>query len=375
MNIDDIPIELPYGKSRDRERQLIDFGKAIVAYTEAMEMHVSPRGWGYILVNKGKATKDQIDEVEKLIGQCLDKGYIPVDLIARDERREAQGVEIPTDCNEREFVARWLGYVLRCEQAYIPDWFAGMDYYVQMMVEKVDLLTLFKPITDKYHIPIANDVGWSARLQRADFGKRFKEAEAHGLQCVLLYAGDYAPADVMIFNKLKKNYDDVKHQVWSDGTTGYDPKNLIVKRFALTKTQITDLHLPWIENLRTSSKGLDLAHSTHNRHDEAWVQDWLNKVGSRMVEANALITHPVEGRKICEDAIVHGVPAVDEDDVVIASELWPGLGEDALPKFEAKKRKVDNDIKEARRESGLEATLQQWIGSLRDDISYGNEKS
>jgi hypothetical protein len=324
-------------------------------------MHVSPRGWGYVLENKGKITKDQIDRVETLIGECLDKGYVPVDLVARDERREAQGVDVPTDCSAKDFLRRWLSYVQRCEQAYTPDWFAGMDYYVQMMVEKIDLLTLFQPITDKYHIPIANDVGWSARLQRADFGKRFKEAEAHGLQCVLLYAGDYSPTDVMIFNNLKKNYDDVKHEVWSDGETGYDPKNLIVKRFTLTETQIKDLHLPWIGNLRTSSKkGLDLAHSTHKRHDEAWVQDWLRKVGPRKVESNALITHPVEGRKICEDAIVHGVLAVGENDVVIASEAWPGLGEDALPKFEAKKRKVDNEIREARRESGLEAALQQW---------------
>ena len=366
--IDDIPIELPYGKSQDRERQLIAFGKAIVTYTEAMGMHISPRGWGYVLEDKGKITKDQIDRVEKLIGECLDKGYIPVDLIARDERRKAQGVDVPTDCSPKEFLRRWLSYVQRCEQTYTPDWFAGMDYYVQMMVEKIDLLTLFEPITDKYHIPIANDVGWSARLQRADFGKRFKEAEAHGLQCVLLYAGDYSPPDVMIFNNLKKNYEDVKHEVWSDGMTGYDPKNLIVKRFALTETQIDELKLPWIENLRTSSKkGLDLAHSTHKRYDEAWVQDWLGKVGPRKVEANALVTRPIEARKICEDAIVHGVLAVDQDDVVIASEEWPGLGENALLKFKAKKHKIDSEINDLRVKSGLENTLDRWVAFLAEE--------
>jgi hypothetical protein len=364
-NIDDIPIELPYGKSQDRERQLIDFGKAIVAYTEAIGIHLSPRGWGYVLEDKGKITKDRIDRVEKLIGECLDKGYIPVDLIARDERREAQGVDAPTDCSPKDFLRRWLSYVQRCERWYTPDWFAGMDYYEQMMVEKIDLLTLFNPITDKYHIPIANDVGWSARLQRIDFGQRFKEAEAHGLQCVLLYAGDYSPADVMIFNNLKKNYEDVRHVVWSDGTTGYDPKNLIVKRFALTEAQITDFNLPWIGNLRTSSKkGLDLAHSTHKRHEEAWVQDWLRIVGPRKVEANALVTHPVEAKKICEDAIVHGVPAVGKNDVVIPSEEWLGIGEDALPKFEAKKHKIDNEINDLRVQSGLGNALHRWTDFL-----------
>jgi len=364
-NIDDIPIILPHGKSRDRLKQLIDFGNAITVYTRAIEMKAEPRGWGYILENKGKITKDEIDKVEHCIGECLDRGLIAIDDIAHDESREAQGVEIPEDCSPKDFLARWLSYVQRCEQTYTPDWFVGMDYYVQMLVEKFDLVTLFRPICRAYHIPIATAKGWSGRIQRAQFGRRFKEAEARGLQCVQLYAGDFDAPGVHIFNNLRKNFDDVKHEVWSDGMTGYDPKNLIIKRFALTEPQIKAFSLPWIDNMKTSSKkGLDLAHESHPQHNEPWVQDWLNKVGPRKVEANALVTHPVEARKLCEDTIVHGVPEVDEKDVVIPSEAWPGLGLDALPKFEAKRRKVDKEIREYRRDSGLDAEIQRRIDRM-----------
>lgn len=364
-NIDAIPIILPRGKSRDRERQLMDFGKAITTYTKAMEMKAEPRGWGYILENKGQISKDEIDVVEDTIGICLDRGYISIDLIAHDDSREALGVEIPEDCSLKEFLARWLSYVQRCERWYTPDWFAGMDYYVQMLVEKFDLVTLFRPICWAYHIPIATAKGWSGRIQRAAFGRRFKEAEARGLQCVQLYGGDFDAPGVHISNKLKKNYEDVKHVVWSDGTTGYDPKNLIVKRFTLTETQIKDLKLPWINNLKTSSKkGLDLANPTHSQHKQLWVQDWLKKVGPRKVEANALMTHRVEAKKICEDAIVHGVPAVGKNDVVIPSEEWSGLGEDALLKFQAKKRKIDNEINDLRVKSGLGNALHRWMDFL-----------
>jgi hypothetical protein len=368
INIDAIPIVLPHGKSRDRSKQLADFGRAITAYTKAIGMKAEPRGWGYILENKHQITKDEIDTVEDTVGTCLDSGFISIDDIAHDESREALGVEIPTDCSANEFLRRWLSYVQRCEQAYTPDWFAGMDYYVQMLVEKFDLVTLFRPICSAFHIPIATAKGWSGRIQRAEFGRRFKEAEARGLQCVQLYGGDFDPPGVHIFNNLKKNYDDVKHVVWSDGTTGYDPKNLIVKRFTLTETQIEDLKLPWINNLKTGSKkGLDLADRSHKQHYEAWVQDWLRKVGARKVEANALITHPAEARRICEDTIVQGVPANDQDDVVVTSEGWPGLGEDALLKFEAKKHKIDSEINDLRVKSGLGGALHRWMAFLAEE--------
>jgi hypothetical protein len=362
-NIDDIPIILPHGKSRDRDKILVDFANAIIAYTKAIEIHPEPRGWGYILENKGQISKDEIDLVEACIGDCLDRGLIPIDLIGHDESREAQDVEIPEDCSPKEFLARWLGFVQRCEQTYTPDWFAGMDHYVQMLVEKFDLVTLFRPITGCCHIPIATAKGWSGRIQRAEFGKRFKEAEARGLQCVLLYGGDFDAPGIHIFNNLRKNMNDVKHEVWSDGTTGYDPKNLIIKRFALTEVQIKDLNLPWINNLKTG-KGLDLSHKTHKQHNEPWVQDWLHKVGPRKVEANALVTHPDEAKKLCLDAIVHGVLEVDEDDVVIPSEEWPGLGEDALPKFAAKKHKIDKEISELRTKTGLHDALNRWMNFL-----------
>jgi len=56
-----------------------------------------------------------------------------------------------------------------------------------MLVEKIDLKSLFGPVCWDYHIPIATSKGWSSMLQRAEYARRFKQAENMGLKCVTGY--------------------------------------------------------------------------------------------------------------------------------------------------------------------------------------------
>jgi hypothetical protein len=73
---------------------------------------------------------------------------------------------------------------LKAGEDYTPDWWADERYYVQMLVEKVDLKSLFVEVCGLYHIPIATSSGWSDINQRAEIAKRFLEAKAQGLKCV-----------------------------------------------------------------------------------------------------------------------------------------------------------------------------------------------
>ncbi|GAH62519.1 unnamed protein product, partial [marine sediment metagenome] len=68
-----------------------------------------------------------------------------------------------------------LEFALNAGDYYTPDWWEGEQYYIQMLVEKIDLKTLFEPMCRKFHIPIATGSGWQSMRQRAEYGRRFKE--------------------------------------------------------------------------------------------------------------------------------------------------------------------------------------------------------
>jgi hypothetical protein len=193
-----VNLVLPKGKSKNRTQALINFSNQIVKLAHSIGFKVSARGWAYILENANAITKDEFDHAEKIITECEKRGYIPVDIIAKDEGRMFDCVEEPTDCTPIQYLGRWLSYPQMCENWYTPDWWEGESYYVHCVVEKIDLKTLFSEVSKKFHIPIASGGGWQSIYQRAEYGRRFQEAENRGLQPVLLYAGDFDPGDVMI---------------------------------------------------------------------------------------------------------------------------------------------------------------------------------
>ena len=193
-----------------------------------------------------------------------------------------------------------------------------------MIVEKIDLVTLFQPVCSKYHIPIANAKGWSSILQRAEYTRRFKEAEERGLQCVLLYCGDHDPDGLRISDTIRKNLRDIGDIHWNDSTQGYDPEELIIERFGLNYDFIIDHDLTWIDNLITGSKK-NLADPNHRNFNMEYVQEYLHKVGERKCEANALVVAPRDGRRLCQEAI----------------ERY--LGDDALDRFKEMKKEKEEE--------------------------------
>lgn len=320
------PESLDYilNKRRRSEDDLIIFSEMLIKLSNTIGFKVSARGWCYLLETERYINKNQFDKAESLINKCRKTGHLPIDFVAEDKSRSFLGVdEGPTD--PFKIASAYLEYALDAGDDFNPDWWNKEKYYIQMIVEKVDLVTLFNPVCRNYKIPIANSKGWSSILQRALYAKRFKEAEKRGLQCVLLYCGDHDPDGLRISEFLRENLYQISDIQWSNGESGYSPDNLIIERFGLNHNYILENELIWIDNLITGS-GKDLSDPYHRNHNMEYVQDYMNSYGIRKVEANAIVKNVSSARLLCKNAI----------------EKY--LGESAILRFQRKREKLKNEF-------------------------------
>jgi hypothetical protein len=316
------------------KKKLKQFADIMIVISNKIKFKVSARGWGYIMEQEGYITKAQFDKVENAVNRCRKEGLLPVDFIAEESSRLFHGISKPSTGTVMDTLQWMLRDVLDGSKYFIPEWWVGEEYYIQMVVEKIDLLTLFKPVCDIYKIPIANAKGWQSILQRADYARRFKEAEDAGLKCVLLYCGDHDPDGKRISETMRKNIRDISDIHWTDGETGYDPDNLIIERFGLEYDFIIKNNYTWIDNLITGG-GIDLSHVSHRNHKLPYVQQYLKTVGARKCEANVLVTTPEIGRELCDEAI------------------RKFLGDDAPKRFQKKVDEVERQYQIHLQETGL----------------------
>lgn len=289
-------------KKKYKREELEDFAEKIIQISNTIGFKVSSRGWCYILEGYRLINKDEFDKVDSLINNCRRYGYLPIDFVAEESSRQFNGIEKPDDGDVVKMFGDYLRGAMNASEYFTPDWWRGEEYYIQMVVEKIDIVTLFQPVCEEYHIPIANSKGWSSMLQRAEYARRFKEAQDNGMQCVLLYCGDHDPDGLRISEFIKNNLEDLKDIKWDDGTEGYDPEDLIIERFGLNYNFIIKNKLTWIDNLITGS-GKNLASPLHKNHNMSYVQDYLKKIGERKCEANAIITKPKEAQDLVRSAI------------------------------------------------------------------------
>lgn len=329
-------------RGKERKNDIIKFAQELLEIDQTVGMPMSARGWGYYMEGEGVINKDQLDLVENLINTCRKSGLLPVDFTAQEEGRQFAGVEIPDTETVPEYMKGFLMAVQECQEYYTPDWWEGEEYYIQMLVEKIDLKNMFRPICEEYHIAIATAKGWSSVMQRAEYARRFKEATDMGLKCVLLYCGDHDPDGLRISQQIKKNLYDVKDVVWKDGTHGYNPDYLEIERFGLNHDFIQENNLVWIENLITGS-GRNLAAPSHKNYNMPYVQNYLYEYGARKVEANAILKNRVAAQQMCRNAI----------------EGW--LGTDARDRFESKREGIRVKASEFRSVSGIDDAIIEAI--------------
>ncbi len=326
---------------------LSDFADFIKDISKDIGFRVSSRGWAYILEQKRHINKDQFNQVTDKINKCRKKGFLPIDFTAEESARQFSGVEEPDIDGVVDTFGNYLRGALNASEHYTPDWWADEEYYIQMVVEKIDLVTLFSPICEKYHIPIANSKGWSSMLQRAEYARRFAAAEDDGLRCVLLYCGDHDPDGLRISEFIRKNLNDLENVRWDDGTQGYDPKNLIIDRFGLNYDFINKNDFTWIDNLITGS-GRNLASSSHKNFKMGYVQNYLASVGERKCEANAIVVLPDIAQNLAQSAI----------------EKY--LGDDSNDRFESKRQSVRDELQGFFDESGSGDLVGEIFGKIRE---------
>lgn len=285
-------------------KRLREFAQHIKDLGDRAGFKISSRGWAYYLESERIVNKDQFDKVEDAINRCRKNGLLPIDFVAEESSRQFSGVETPSAHQGKTMndTVKWmLKDLLDGSRYYTPDWWQGENCYIQVVVEKIDLKTLFEPVCEIYHAPIATSKGWSSMLQRAEYSRRYAEAESRGLQCVLLYCGDHDPDGLRISEFMRSNLADLSDIIWEDGMPGYDPHDLIIERFGLNKSLIDKHKLTWIDNLITGS-GKDLGTAKHPNYGMPYVQQYLKKIGRRKCEANAIIPHPEVARALITEA-------------------------------------------------------------------------
>lgn len=306
-------------KEAGYQRDLDAFVELILQIKSSLDFKVSSRGWCYLLEEYG-LTKGEFEPAHRLMADLRRSGALPIDIAAEDGARQFAGDEFgwtdPNDFSD-EVIAAWGdgGVDRLCDDLRRsfddPDSFCDLpslwqenDSVVLMMVEKIDLKTLFSPICGRYGIPIANARGWSDINLRAKILHYF--APWHDKQCVLLYCGDHDPAGLGISDSLRRNLGDLGGATYGGNKLAVPP-DLVIDRFGLNADFIEAEGLSWIDNLETSS-GRSLADPKHKDHGRPYVQNYLAKFGSFKVEANALVVAPKAGRRLCQEAIDRFIP-------------------------------------------------------------------
>lgn len=288
---------------RDYERLVLAFCSRLIEVRSSLDFEVGSRGWAYILEGERAIDKDEIDTAQKLINDARKAGYLPLDFCSEDGKRAADNLE-EIEPPPAKRAAEIVRYVRTAEQYYTPfSFWNDLNVFVQMAVEKSNLKYLFAKTCEEFCVPIANVGGWADLNVRGGFMQRFREKEAEGKRCVLLYFGDFDPGGLHISNTLRSNFEEMGR------ATGWSPGNLVIDRFGLDIDFIERNNLTWIDNLATAKGDYPLNDRRHPDHNKPYVQEYLRAHGVRKVESDALLKNPEAGRELCRQAILKYVPA------------------------------------------------------------------
>lgn len=304
------PIEL-------RRAARMAMGEAIEQMSAETGYKFGPRGWAYYAEGLGLITKGEFNRFEKLLTDMRKDGELDPDVIEPDGSRMATEVyDFGAASSAPESYARAavndIGEQLdQWARAFheIGYW-EDLDYYVEMIVEKKDLVQIFKSTADAYHVRITNGKGDTDIHTRLAMLKRFRDHTEAGRRCVLLAIGDHDPKGLHIVDGLKRTFMSCAN---IKGLNWYNPEFDVVP-VGLTEEQIDTLDLMKIDNLETGG-GRDLSDNDHPDHYKPYVQDYLFRFGVWKCEANALVGHPAPARALLEDAINRFIPASHPEDV------------------------------------------------------------
>lgn len=300
-----------------RREARMAMGEAIERMSAETGYRFGPRGWAYYAEGLGLITKGEFDRFEKLLTDMRKDGELDPDVIEPDASRTATDVndfnaaEAPPEAYARAAVDD-IGDQLRSwatafhESGYWDD----LDYYVEMIVEKKDLVQIFRSTADRYNVRITNGKGDTDIHTRLAMLKRFRDHTEAGRRCVLLAIGDHDPKGLHIVQGLRRTI----MSCASIKGLNWDYPDFDVVNIGLTEQQVFDLDLMRINNLETGG-GRDLSDPNHPDHFKPYVRDYIRQFGVWKCEANALVGHPARAQALLEAAINQFIPASHPADV------------------------------------------------------------
>ena len=283
---------------------LRDFANDMIAIQNTLDFHMSARGWCYVLEPIGLA-KGDFDWAAKQIKEAKLRGFLKPGFILEEAGHEVN-LQFDNDWSAGDWEAYHFQEYEKAEDIYKNSWedfnrisfWNDKDYYIQVLVEKSDLMSLFQKVCDKYKIQIANMRGWGSLEQKAVMAEKFMEMELKGKKPILLACGDFDPPGLSISSVLKKQFEEYSL------FTGWNPENLHVERIGLNYEFIQEQGLTWINGLQTIS-GKDLSSPDHTfyKRNTYGIQEYIRNYGNQKCEANAIVIIPELGRQLLIDAI------------------------------------------------------------------------
>lgn len=294
-----------------------DMGEAIERLSHATGYKFGPRGWAYYAEGLGLITKGEFDRFEKLLTDMRKAGELDPDVIEPDASRMATEVyDFEANDNTPEEQAQYAVDDIRenlqlWARSYRQfGYWDDLNYYVEMIVEKKDLVQIFSSTANRYNVRITNGKGDTDIHTRLAMLKRFRDHSYAGRRCILLAIGDHDPKGLDIVAGLKRTImscANIKGLDWDDPE--FDVVNI-----GLTEGQIEELGLMKIGNLETGG-GRDLSSPSHPDHGKRYVQEYIARFGVWKCEANALVGNPDGAKMLLESAINPYIPAVHPLDI------------------------------------------------------------
>jgi hypothetical protein len=270
----------------------------MTAFDDRLDFRVSKRGWCYLAEEHAGLPKGDFKKFERLIDVLRKQGLVPVGIVAEDGKRAADNLPGRRQTPD-EYADEQAELTAESWETYEPgNFWDYQKYYVEVMVEKVDLRNLFVDVCAEFQIVIWNAGGWSDINSRVAALRRFQEHHKAGRRCVLPYCGDHDPAGLNISGFIRSNLLELA------GAAGWEASedNLLIDRFGLNLDFIRRHRLSWIAGLETGS-GENLADEKHRDHKKDYVQSYLKAHGAKKVEANTLVTRADAGRALCRATI------------------------------------------------------------------------
>lgn len=274
------------GPLEERRADRIALGEEIERMSAETGYKFGPRGWAYYAEGLGLITKGEFARFEKLLTDMRKAGELDPDVIEPDASRIATTVyDYEADWDSPEGRAQYAVDQIADE---LDQWakqfnefgyWDDLDYYVEMIVEKKDLVQIFEKVASKWRVRITNGKGDTDIHSRLAMLKRFRDHDEAGRRCILLAIGDHDPKGLDIVKGLERTLMSCANVKGLD----WDYPEFEVVNIGLTEEQIDTLGLMKIENLETGG-GKDLAEQQKEVMAEAKGRGYDTKVMKRVID-------------------------------------------------------------------------------------------